>query len=724
MAYELLSKAEQAAADTMMDAMESAEGNEAKEPGDLQATVKRSVEGALNWREANLDDLLADATSYYQGKPFGNEKKGRSQIVMTVVRDAVDSVIPCLNRIFFGSDRVVEFAPFGPEDVQIAAQQTDFINYKVIQQDNKGFLILNAAWKDALIRKLGVVTWWWEEKERTEGYDYSGAPAEALALLANEEGVTIESQEEDGVDPATGQPTFKAYIKRTFTKGCARFDAVPPEEFVWSPNARSLEDAPMVGTVRAVPADELVAMGVPKELVDEQKGNSRIVGETLQQARSVDDQSSTDRGEDEQDSATRRVLYCNIYIKYDKDGDGKTEILRVQTIGDDFEVWKDECVDEKPFALFRIDPEPHTILGTDLADRTKDLQLLTSATVRGMLDSLGAHLNPPTEVLEGAVNMKDLLNPEVNRIVRVRQTGAMREIPTSFVGREALPVLQWLDGIEERRTGRKNGAMGIDAETLQSSTRAAVSATVSAAQQRVEQYARMFAETGMVDLFRGLYRLTARHAQGPEMVRLRGDFIQMDPRSWEADRDVIVNVGLGAAPQEERVAFLTQMLAGQQAAYEKGIPLVGIVQMRNTLAKIMEASGYRDVGEFWKPFTPEQEAEYEQQKAQQKPQPTPDVVLTAEITREQIKATTMTKLVELRLKAEDMRLKNDRDRDKITRDFIAAMSKIGVTIDGQKIEQARLQMDQDAAATDILSMIGQQIDTAIAGQAPPEQPAV
>lgn len=698
---------------------------------DLKAVVQGAVEDALRWREENLDEDQARATDFYMGRPFGNEKKGRSQIVMTVVRDAIDSVTPNLNRIFFGSDRVVEFLPFGPEDVELAAQQTDYINH-VIVQVNKGFLKLNGAWKDALVRRLGVVKWWWEEKKVIQGFQHSGLTAAQVAVLKAEEGVEIQGEpEQDGTtepsgDFPEGEATFSFYLKRTTTKGCARFDTIPSEEFVWSPNARSLEDAVMVAHTREVHGDELVAMGVPVEMVREHQGKSRAragSGEMLQQARSVDDMSSIDRGEDEQDESTRLVRFSDVYIEFDKDGDGVAELLHVEAIGDSFEIWKDECVDEKPFALFMIDNEPHTVVTLGLADRVMDLQEIGSAVTRGMLDSLSQHLNPPTEVVEGMVNMKDLLNPEANRIVRVRQAGQMREVASSFVGKEALPVLQWFEGIEERRTGRMNGAMGINADTLQSSTQSAVAATLSAAQQRVEQYARMFAETGMSDLYKGLYRLTVRHQDQKEMVRLRGKFVEIDPRTWTAERDVIVNVGLGAAPPEQRSVFLEKTLMAQQAAFEQGLPIVGLVEIRKTLARLSEASGYRDVAEFWKNITPEEEAQWKEMKAQQPPPIDPAVVLTAEVTREEIKARFQEKLLELRVKAEEIRLKDDRERDKITRDFVAAMAKLGIEMDAIKIEQARQIMDEDLAATDLLTQIGEMIDQANAATQQPAEGA-
>lgn len=696
---------------------------EAREEGaepdnrDTQTIVRAAVEEALQWREENLDDAQAEATDYYMGRPFGDEKKGRSQVVITTVRDAVQSVLPSLMRIFHGNERVVEFQPQGPEDVPLARQQTDYINH-VVTRENDGFSVFQSVFKDALVRKIGVVKYWWEEKVRITGHHYSGMTAEEVALLEREEGVTLEGEAEpDGFVEGTQEPTFRVYLKRRVDKGCARFDAVPSEEFVWSPSARNLDEARMVAHVREVAGDELVAMGVPRDMVTRNQGPSKHragEGHQLQEARRIDEQADDDHGEDEQHSSTRPVLFADVYMELDEDEDGIAEIRRVQCVGDGYEIWKNDCVDEKPFALFPLDPEPHTMIGLSLADYVKDLQRINSAVARGMMDSLAQHLNPITEIVEGEVNMKDFLNPSVGRGVRVRRPGVMREVETRFVGRDALPVLQWLENIEERRTGRQNGAMGLDADTLQSSTKAAVAATLSAAQQRVELYARTFAETGMKTLYRGLYKLTVRNKKQSEMVRLRNQFVEVDPREWQAERDVIVNVALGATTPEDKIALLDKTLEAQLMAMERGMPIVSTVELRNTLARRLEAGGYRDVSEFWKPWDEQAEAQYQQALAQAPPpQPSPDVVLTAEVQREQIQAQQMEKMSELRVKIEELRRKDDRERDKIIRDFIAKMAKVGVEVDKAKLEEARVALDQDLAAQDTLVRMGEMLDQAL-----------
>ena len=81
--------------------------------------------------------------------------------------------MPSLMRVFFAGDTVVEFVPQGPEDEAAARQATDYVNH-IVQRDNPGFRVLYAAFKDALIRKAGIVKYWWEATPQVETWELSG----------------------------------------------------------------------------------------------------------------------------------------------------------------------------------------------------------------------------------------------------------------------------------------------------------------------------------------------------------------------------------------------------------------------------------------------------------------------------------------------------------------------------------------------------------------------
>ena len=255
-----------------------------------------------------------------------------------------------------------------------------------------------------------------------------------------------------------------------------------------------------------------------------------------------------------------------------------------------------------PFAVFSCDPEPHVFFGSDIADLTKDIQRVKSAVLRGMLDSLSFSLYPRTGVVEGMVDMDDVLNPEVGSIIRMRQPGMVQQLDVPFLGKEAFPMIQYLDAMKESRTGQTAASQGLDPDVLQSTTRAAVTATIRGAEQHLEMMARLFAD-GFQRMFKGMLRLVILHQDRERVVRLRDEWVPVDPRVWDSTMDCTVNVGLGSGQTDERLAVLNQIVVRQQEAMEKmgpNNPLVGLGQIRHTLAKMLEISGYPDSSQFFK----------------------------------------------------------------------------------------------------------------------------
>ena len=274
---------------------------------DLQGLITGMMEEAVHFRDDELDELQTKATDYYHARPFGNEEEGRSQVVSTDVRDVVAAFMPSLMRIFFGPERVVVFEPTGPEDEALAMQKTDYINH-IVTKDNKGFLTLHSAFKDALVRKLGVIKWWWEEETKVEGFSLTGISETGYFMLASEDSVEVEVDEmhEDG--------TYDCTVKRRNPKGRARIAAVPPEEFVFSPHGRSQEESPLVAHVRDVPAAELIGMGYPRDVVDKHKGESEELGEGDVKAARRFDAAYDPADEDEQPESMRPVRFTEAYI--------------------------------------------------------------------------------------------------------------------------------------------------------------------------------------------------------------------------------------------------------------------------------------------------------------------------------------------------------------------------------------------------------------------------
>jgi len=268
---------------------------------------------------------------------------------------------------------------------------------------------------------------------------------------------------------------------------------------------------------------------------------------------------------------------------------------------------------------------PHRLIGRSIYDMTEDLQVIKSTLMRQYLDSVYTSTLPRMVAVEGQVNLDDLLEGTAGGIIRARQPGMVQAITGTPVGGEIRPLMDYLDNIKEQRTGMSKASQGLDANALQSTTASAISATVRGAQVKLESYARTMAETGVKDLFRGILHLVTKYDNKPRIVRLRNNFVPIDPREWTSEFDVVVQVGLGTADDEQKIAFLTQIAAKQEQILQQlGVnnPVVTMSQYVNTLRSIAEIGGFKDADQFFN--APQQIAMMQQQQAQQPPKQTPE----------------------------------------------------------------------------------------------------
>jgi len=152
---------------------------------------------------AKSDALAADKASrlsrdrersmrYYLGDVSEDipDEDGRSSAVSTDVSDTVDGMMPILMEIFAGGDEVAQFEPVGPEDVQAAQQETDYVNH-VFMQQNPGFHILYSMIKDALLSKVGIVKTWWEKEESVEENTFYDLTDDQLQILLDDPDLEI-----------------------------------------------------------------------------------------------------------------------------------------------------------------------------------------------------------------------------------------------------------------------------------------------------------------------------------------------------------------------------------------------------------------------------------------------------------------------------------------------------------------------------------------------------
>jgi hypothetical protein len=598
----------------------------------LKAILDAEINDALGYVDTETIDQRTEALQAYLRQPYGNEVEGKSQIVTGEVAEAIDGALPPLVRIFSASDEVVRFDPRGPQDERGAKQATDYCNW-VFQKENQGVLILHDWFKDALMQKVGVVKAYWDESEDLTTERYQNLSDDELALLLSDDSVEITEQETFSQEVATPMGvvivnSYNVKIQKKSKVGRVRIENIPPEEFLISKRAKQIQDSPFVAHRRLMTRSDLIAMGFEKNVIDSLPTSDSLTFTEERLARFSNGEQPTDPS---LDFSMQTVEVFECYIKADTDGKGIASLKQVFYAGN--EILSEEETDYVPFHSLCPIPIPHKFFGNSLADRTVDLQLIKTTLTRQILDNLYLTNNARVTAVDGQVNLDDLLTSTAGGVIRVKSQGAVSQLNVQPVANQAFPMLSYLDQVQQKRTGVTDASQGLDPSILQNVTAAAVASMQQASAGKIEMIARIFAETGVKSLFKGILHLLCKYQDKPRMIRLRGEYVPFDPREWSNQYDVDVNVGLGAGNRQEQMAMLTMILAKQEqmlAQFGLNNPLVSLTQYRGTLGRMIEAAGFKDSAEFFKPIDPM----FEQAMAQPQP-PQPDPVMQAQMAKAQ-----------------------------------------------------------------------------------------
>jgi hypothetical protein len=646
--------------------------------GQIKGILEAEIDNSIGYIETETTEDRRRALDYYLRNPYGNEVEGRSQIVTGEVAEAIDGALPQLIRVFTTTEDIVYFEPKSVNAEESAKQATDYCNW-VFYRENEGLLILHNWFKDALLQKVGVVKSYWDAKEDVSKEKYQNLTEDELVLLLSDESLEIVKQDIEMVPAGTDMmgmpimaPSYSVTVKRINKYGCVKIENVPPEEFLISKAARTIEDAPFVAHRKLMQRSELIALGYDKDIVDALPSYDDLTFSPERVARF--DQGEQPDEAQSLDPAMQTVEVYECYIRIDEDGDGIAELHRIVYCGS--EILEDEECDYIPFHSICPIPVPHKFFGQSLADRTMDIQLIKSTITRQSLDNLYLTNNNRVGAVDGQVNLDDLLNATPGGIVRLKNPNALVPLQVQSTFGQAMPMLEYMDGIQARRTGVSDAQQGLDPDILSNVTATAVAAMMKSNSGKLELIARVFAETGVKSLFKGILHLLGKYQDKPKIVRMRGKYVQFDPRTWSNEYDVSINVGLGSGDRDQKLAMLQMILAKQEQVltqFGPANPLVSVGQYRNTLARFIEAAGFKDAKAFMNEITPEMDAQLSQPQP-----PAPDAQaevaqLLAQVEREKTQAKAQIDSAKLDLERQtleaeftrkgiEMQMKNQKDQ--------------------------------------------------------------
>jgi hypothetical protein len=584
---------------------------------DLLTILQHKEDAASHYVHGQIGTERERAMREYHRMPYGNEVDGESQIVASDIQDSVEWILPALLKTFTSTDKAVSFEPTRSSDVAGAEQATDACNY-VFYKQNNGFLVLYTAIKDMLTVKNCAVMWRKEDQETVSSVPFKGASEEMLAMMLQEEDAEIEQatpapildqQGQPQVDPATGQPMmgYNGRIKKTETRSIVRVEAFSPDLLLVQQDWTSplLHDCPYVARLMRVTLSDLKQMGFDVTSEELRSSDSIDYAGNGRQSRLInvensshDDSYYSDSDGDADDDAMAEGWLRIEYALLDKDGDGVTERLCIYRLRD--KILKCEVTSHVPIATSSPILNTHRWDGMSMADAVSDLQKLHTELLRQTLNNLYLTNNPRTKVLTDAnwsplANIDDLLDSRAGGVIRQRDINAITEQVVPFSAGASLPMLEYVQGMRENRTGVSRTSQGLNPDSM-NNTATGRAMDMSAAMQRVELIARIIAETLVKPIFQGILKVLTDGGMEKLAFRLRDEFVEYDPNEWRDQYDMTINVGLGTGDVQQKAQQLMMIAALQEKGMAVGLATPAHVY--HTAAKMIENAGFKDVQNF------------------------------------------------------------------------------------------------------------------------------
>ena len=630
-------------------------GGDASEAETYAFTVRAMIDDAKSFEESHLAPEREENLEYFYGEQPEPEGDGKSEAVSTDFRDTVMAILPSLMRIFTSTERVCNCSPNYKGQEDMAKQCTEYLNY-ILWEDNPGFLILHDIIKDALRCKTGVMRWWTETHDEVTEQEYHNVTREQFQYLLSENpSIQVVAHE---VNEQNRDVLGTLRIRFVKSKPMVKIVSVPLDEFRISRKAKDVDSAQLIGHDQIVNVSHLVEQGYDLD-------------ELVQYMNATADNAASDRifrnqGIDEGDVTDAwDVRYGCYFVRIDKDGDGIAELREIHTVGDTHDILYDEVVQYANFAVWCPDPEPHTLIGDTPADLVKDIQKIKTNMLRGSLDSLAQSIWPRTVFNQTTTNTDDVLNDEIGAPIRTmgNPAEAVMSIQHLFVGQPVFAMFEVMEKLRQARTGISDASKGVDARALQSTNVTGIDAIVQGAQERIELCARILAETGMAQLFRGLLREIVNNPNPERTVQLRGQWVNINPSTYDPTMRISVNPTLGKGSDMTRLMVLQDVKQTQTAIMTQfGVenPLCGVQEYRNTLTDILAIANIKNVGRYYREITPEVV-----QKIAETPKEPDAATLLAQSQMEKNRVTMATAISDSNFQDRKLRIDDDFRRDQM-----------------------------------------------------------
>lgn len=651
---------------------------------EVLVAVERSIRESVGYFDSQMSRERQKVLDYFNGqlpKPFHS---GNSKYVSMDVYDTIESAKAMLLETFASGSQIADFTPQGPEDVEAARIATLYTEYVIFRQNN-GYQIFSDTITDGLLARAGIAKVYWDKRESRTEEEFEDITVDQFDALLAQPDVEIDEYEQD---EETG--LISGSIYRVSDESQVAINPIPPEEFLISPRAKSLESALFCAhRVRKTKSD-LIKEGYDPNIVDKLPIDEDRVYMQEENARFSEMDISSTFAREEYQAQVQKVTVYECYVELDIEGTGKTRLYKIVTAGK--YVLDKEEVERRPFLVYVPLPIPHSFYGSNFASKVIPIQNARTVLMRGILDHTVITNNPRYQVVKGAlVNPRELLDNRIGGVVNVTRPDGIMPLQQASLNPFVFQTIQLLDEDKEDTTGISRLSQGLNKDAISSqNSQGLVENLVTLSQQRQKIVARNFAQNFLIPLYLEVYRLVIENEDRNKIIELAGNWVEVTPKQWRERRDISVALKLGYGEQEKEAAkylAIHQMLTADPAMQ----PLYTLKNRYNNVRNFLEHSGIKAINDTLTPPEqvpppqpdPQQVMQMEMAKKQMELQERQVVVaegkakVDAELTHMKMEMQRMQAMIDLMVKQRDMERKefDSKERAKIAEAELQMMKK-------------------------------------------------
>ena len=373
-------------------------------------------------------------------------------------------------------------------------------------------------------------------------------------------------------------------------------------EFLYDPTAKTLEEANFVAHKKKVTLSylrEREQQGIYSN-IDAIKSEAFTPGFNTDLLENTINDEYYGINNNNEEEARREVTIYECYTKIDINGDGILEDVIVTVAGDTVIRLEENYMGRHPFFVLSPTKDPHRIWAKrSYAELIGELQDLKVALTRQIMRNVALTNDPKMILSEDAINIDDYVKGR--SVIRKKAGHTMADVAMSMPVNQLSPYtfnfLEYIEGQKEARTGITRYNQGLDATSL-NKTASGINAILGQSAQRLELVARMFAETGIYELFRFLISLNQKFIDQDTVIRLTNKELKISPDDLSGNFDLVVNAGISIASKESTIQTLQTMLTAIMQVNAAGYQLATPENIYNMFKKWIEAAGFKNYSDY------------------------------------------------------------------------------------------------------------------------------